>query len=105
MKEEAESMNIGGLVAYLCVSGLDPESFFGILCTPCSNLKFVDQETVSEIVQPVSFVSLFTLSYGAIPVLCEARNMVYSILAIIGTHKLGEKFIQSVNSVTETKYQ
>ncbi len=104
MIEEAKSMNVGGLISYLCVSGRDPENFFGILCSPSGKLMFLDEETGSEIVQPISFVSLFTIGYGAVPVLCEARNMVYSILEIIGSEPLSEKFINSVNTIVENKF-
>jgi hypothetical protein len=105
MIEEAESMNIGGLISYLCVSGLDPENFYGILCNPSGKLMFTDQNTGSEIIQPISFVSLFPLAYGAVPVLCEARNMVYSILEVIGTDAITELFIKSVNNIVQARFQ
>jgi hypothetical protein len=78
-------MKIGGLISYLCVAGANPDNFYGILCSPSGKLTFSDPNTKSEIVQPISFISLFPLMYGAIPVLCEARNMVYSILKVIHT--------------------
>lgn len=105
MIEEAESMNIGGLVSYLCVSGMDPENFYSILCCPSGKLIFSDPNIKSEIIQPISFVSMYSLSYGAIPVLCEARNIVYSILNVIGTDPLAEKFINSVNSIVKSRFQ
>lgn len=105
MIEEAESMNIGGLISYTCVSGMDPENFYSIMCCPSGKLVFTDPNTNSEIIQPISFISLYPLTYGAIPVLCEGRNIVYSILNIIGTDNLAEKFINSVKSIVQTKFQ
>jgi hypothetical protein len=105
MIEEAESMKIGGLLSYLCVSGMDPENFYGMLCCPSGKLLFADQNTGSEIIQPISFVSLFPLGYGAIPVLCEARNMVYSILEVIGTDQMTESFVKSVNAMVQARFQ
>lgn len=105
MVEEADSLKLGGLVSYLCVSGKDPDNFYGILCNPSGKLVFTDKATGSYISQPISFVSLFPLTYGAIPVLCEARNIVNSILGIIGNDEITERFINSINVIEQTKYQ
>ena len=105
MVEEADTLNIGGIVSYLCVSGLDPDNFFGILCNHSGKLKFADSDTGSEIILPISFVSLFPLTYGAIPVLCEDRNIVESLLTIIGNDELSEKFIRTVNVISQSRYQ
>ncbi len=103
--EEAELLNIGGLISYVCVSGMDPESFYSIICCPAGKLFFSDPNTESEIIQPISFIALFPLTYGAIPVLCEARNIVYSILNIIGTDPMAEKFINSINAIAKSRFQ
>jgi hypothetical protein len=105
MIEEADSMKLGGLLSYLCVSGLDPENLYGILCSPSGKLMFADQDTGSEIIQPITFVSLFPMTYGAAPVLCEVRNIVYSILEVIGTDETTERFINSIMNILKTKYQ
>lgn len=105
MVEEAGSMNIGGLLTYLCISGQDPEHLYGIVSNPSGELKFEDREIKSEIIQPISFVALFPMTYGVIPVLCEARNIVYSIGQIIGENPLSQKYIQSVNTMVERRIQ
>jgi hypothetical protein len=105
MVEEADSMKLGGLISYLCVSGMDPDNFYGISCNPSGKLLFSDENTGSEIIQPISFVSLFPLTYGAVPVLCESRNIVYSILECIGSDEITEQFINSINTIVEKKYQ
>jgi len=105
MVEEADSMNMGGLVSYLCVSGPDPDNFYGILCDPCGKMVFSDKDTGSEIILPISFVSLFPLLYGAIPIFCEARNIVHSIEEVLGKDKITEQFIQSVNQITQSRYE
>jgi hypothetical protein len=66
-------------------------------------LKFSNTEDNSNI-QNVSFVGLFTLTYGGIPIICESRNIIYSILNIIGLEETTEKFIKSVNVLTSFKY-
>ena len=104
MVEEADSMNIGGLVSYFCVSGPDPENFYGILSNPCGKLLFRDESSGSEILLPVSFVSLFPMMYGSVPVLCEARNIVHSMLEVLGDDHITEKFINSVNVIVQSKY-
>ncbi|MCF2138990.1 MAG: hypothetical protein K9W44_02915 [Candidatus Lokiarchaeota archaeon] len=105
MVEEADSMNIGGLVSYLCVSGPDPENFYGILSNPCGKLHFKDSASGSEILLPVSFVSLFPMMYGAVPVLCEARNIAHSIIEVIGEDHITKKFINSINVIVKSKYE
>lgn len=105
MVEEAGAMKGGRLISYLCVSGQDPENLFGILANPSGELKFENQEIGSEISQPVSFVSLFPLTYGAIPVLCEGRNIVEGLLQIIGEDAVSRKFIQSINNIVERRIQ
>jgi hypothetical protein len=104
MVEEADTMNIGGLVSYFCVSGQDPENFYGILSNPCGRLLFHDVSSGSEIVLPVTFVSLFPMMYGSVPVLCEARNIVHSMLKMLGDDHITSKFINSVNVIVESKY-
>ena len=66
---------------------------------------FSDATTNISNVEEVSFVGLFPLVYGAIPVMGEARNIVYSILEIIGSDSHAEAFINCVNTMNATKIQ
>ncbi len=103
MKEESEGSSIGELLCYVAISGQNPENYYGLLACPSGKLKFSTVEGSSNI-EEVSLIGLFTLSYGGIPVLCEARNLVYSILEIIGTEKITEDFIKTINALTSAKY-
>ncbi len=103
MKEESEGSSIGELLCYVAISGQNPENYYGLITCPSGKLKFSTVEGSSNI-EEVSLIGLFTLSYGGIPVLCEARNVVYSILEIIGTEKITEDFIKTVNALTTAKY-
>ncbi len=105
MIDEADTLNIGGLVSYLCVSGKDSDSFYGIQCNPSGKLLFKDKDTGSEILLPISFTSLFPLTYGAVPVLAEGRNIVNSLLEVIGSDDLAQKFIKMVNVIAQTRFQ
>ncbi|GAB4305465.1 MAG: hypothetical protein Kow0069_01280 [Promethearchaeota archaeon] len=105
MVEEAEGMQIGSLLAYACISGPDAENLYGILACPSGRLAFSDPTTQISNVQEVSFVALFPLVYGAVPVMGEARNIVYSILEVIGGDERAESFINVVNIIQETKIQ
>ncbi|MHA1522601.1 MAG: hypothetical protein ACTSRK_20730 [Promethearchaeota archaeon] len=105
MIEEADTLKLGGIISYLCVSGSDPDNFYGILCNPSGKLTFIDNDTGSEIIQPISFVSLFPLTYGGIPVLCESRNLAHSILEVIGNDEISDRFVKSVNAIIQARYQ
>lgn len=105
MIEEAEGMQIGSLLAYVCVSGPDAENLHGILAAPSGRLMFSDPNTDIANVEEISFISLFPLVYGAIPVLGEARNIVYSILEVIGSDEHAEAFINCMNTMMSTKIQ
>jgi len=104
MVEEAESMNSGHLLSYICISGSTPDSFCGILAAPAGKLMFSDPNTNANSIQDITFVSFFPLTYGAIPVLGEARNIIYSILEIIGNEVTAEQFINSVNALSAAKF-
>ena len=60
----------------------------------------VDTSNIEEI----SFIGLFALTYGGIPVICESRNIIYSIMQILGGEQTTENFIKSVNVLTSFKY-
>lgn len=104
MIEEAGSLNIGELLSFLCISGEDPDSFYGILAAPSGKLTFTDSTTSASSSQDITFITLFPLTYGAIPILGEARNIIYSILEVIGPNKIAEGFINSVNSLSAAKF-
>jgi hypothetical protein len=103
MKEESESSSIGELLCYVAISGQDPENFYGIITCPSGYLKFSEVEGTLNM-EEISFIGLFTLTYGGIPIMCESRNIIFSIMKIIGTERTTENFIKSVNVLTSFKY-
>jgi len=103
MKEESEERTIGDLLCYIAISGQDPENFYGIITCPAGKLNFSNLESASN-TEDLSFVGLFALTYGGIPILCESRNIIFSILKIIGQEDITENFIKSVNVLTSFKY-
>ncbi|MFX1267109.1 MAG: hypothetical protein ACFFAK_04020 [Promethearchaeota archaeon] len=103
MKEESEGSSIGELLSYIAISGNDPNNFYGIITCPSGTLKYSETKTNFNI-QEISFVGLFTLTYGGIPIMCESRNIIYSILNIIGSEPITENFIKSVNVLTSSRY-
>jgi len=104
MKEESEGSSIGDLLCYVAISGQDSENFYGIIACPSGKIKFSKVEDASNI-EEISFIGLFTLSYGGIPIICESRNIIYSIMQIVGGEKTTENFIKSVNVLTSSKYE
>ncbi|MFX0059826.1 MAG: hypothetical protein ACFE85_05655 [Candidatus Hodarchaeota archaeon] len=104
MKEESQGTSIGELLFYIAISGQDPENFYGIITCPSGKLKFSNQEGFKNS-EDLSFVGLFTLVYGGIPIMCESRNIIFSILKIIGEEQTTENFIKSVNVLTSFKYE
>ena len=103
MKEESEGSSIGDLLCYVAISGQDTENYYGLITCPCGKLNFSDSNDKSNL-EEISFIGLFTLTYGGIPVICESRNVIYSILKILGTEQTTENFIQSANVLTSFKY-
>jgi len=103
MKEESEGSSIGDLLSYIAISGQDPENFYGIITCPSGKLNFSNAEGILN-ADILSFVGLFTLTYGGIPIICESRNIIFSILKIIGEEQITENFIKSVNVLTSFKY-
>jgi len=103
MKEESKGSSIGELLCYIAISGQEPEKFYGLITCPSGKLRFSDTEATSNI-EDVTFIGLFTLEYGGIPVLGESRNIIYSILEILGKEIITENFINAVNVLTSSKY-
>jgi hypothetical protein len=104
MKEESQGTSIGELLSYVAISGQDPENFYGIITCPSGKLKFSSIESMGNS-EDLSFVGLFSLVYGGIPIMCESRNIIFSILKIIGEEQITESFIKSVNVLTSFKYE
>ena len=103
MKEESEGSSMGKLLCYVAISGQNPENFYGLITCPSGKLKFSEVEETTNI-EDLSFIGLFALTYGGIPILCESRNMIHSLLEIIGSETNTESFINAVNNITKAKY-
>ncbi|MFX0000886.1 MAG: hypothetical protein ACFE9Q_11640 [Candidatus Hodarchaeota archaeon] len=104
MKEESGGSSIGDLLCYIAISGKDAENFYGLITCPSGKLKFSVLEETSNI-EDISFIGLFTLTYGGIPVICESRNIISSIMQILGEEQTTMNFIKSVNVLTSFKYE
>ncbi|MFX1316804.1 MAG: hypothetical protein ACFE9T_13165 [Promethearchaeota archaeon] len=103
MKEESQGSSIGDLLCYVTISGQDTENFYGLIASPSGKINFSKSNEISN-VQEISFIGLFSLTYGGIPVICEARNIIYSMLEILGKEQTTENFIESINVLTSFKY-
>ncbi|MCK4371452.1 MAG: hypothetical protein KAW03_10320 [Candidatus Lokiarchaeota archaeon] len=103
MKEESRGSSIGDLLSYIAISGQNSENFYGLIACPSGKIKYSAIEETSNI-EDISFIGLFALTYGGIPVFCEARNIINSILQILGKEQTTENFIKSVNVLTSFKY-
>jgi hypothetical protein len=104
MKEESEGSSIGNLLCYVAISGRDSENFYGLVACPAGKLNYSNVEESSNI-EDISFIGLFALTYGGIPVICESRNIIYSIMQLLGSEQTTENFIKSVNVLTSFKYE
>ena len=104
MKEESEGTSIGELLSYIAISGDNPDNFFGILTCPSGKIDFSTTDKTSYF-EEISFIGLFSLTYGGIPIICESRNIIFSLLKIIGKEPITENFIKSVNVLTSFKYE
>ncbi len=104
MKEESEGTSIGELLSYIAISGENPDNYFGILTCPSGKINYSEIEKSSNL-EEISFIGLFSLTYGGIPIMCESRNIIFSLLKIIGNETITENFIKSVNVLTSFKYE
>jgi len=104
MKEESGGSSMGDLLCYIAISGENSENFYGLIACPSGKIKFSNVENTSN-VEIISFIGLFRLTYGGIPVICEARNIINSILQILGEEQTTENFIKSINVLTSFKYE
>jgi len=104
MKEESRGSSIGDLLCYITISGENTENFYGLITCPSAKIKFSTMDKTSNI-EDISFIGLFTLTYGGIPVICESRNIISSIMQILGEEQITMNFIKSVNVLTSFKYE
>ncbi|MHA1988332.1 MAG: hypothetical protein ACW98D_16975 [Promethearchaeota archaeon] len=104
MKEESEGSSIGNLLCYVTISGREAENFYGLVSCPAGKMKYSNMEASSN-VEDISFIGLFALTYGGIPVICESRNIIYSLMQLLGSEQTTENFIKSVNVLTSFKYE
>ncbi|MFX1391729.1 MAG: hypothetical protein ACFE9Z_16825 [Promethearchaeota archaeon] len=104
MKEESVGSSIGNLLSYIAISGQNSENFYGLIACPSGIIRYSAIEETSNS-EDLSFIGLFGLTYGGIPVMCEARNIINSILQILGKEHITEDFIKSVNVLTSFKYE
>jgi hypothetical protein len=104
MKEESRGSSIGDLLCYIAISGKDAESFYGLITCPSAKINFSPMDKTSNM-EDISFIGLFALTYGGIPVICESRNIISSIMQIFGEEHTTMNFIKSVNVITSFKYE
>ncbi|MFX0024498.1 MAG: hypothetical protein ACFE9S_19445 [Candidatus Hermodarchaeota archaeon] len=103
MKEESIGSSLGDLLCYVAISGENSDNFFGLIACPSGKINFSTYDNTSN-VEIISFIGLFKLTYGGIPVICESRNIISSILQILGEEQTTENFIKSINVLTSQKY-
>ncbi|MFX1277145.1 MAG: hypothetical protein ACFFBP_09920 [Promethearchaeota archaeon] len=103
MKEESEESSLGELLSYTTISGQEVEKFHGLIACPSGILKFSDIKDSSN-KEEVTFLGLFPLAYGVIPVIGESRNIIHSIAEVIGNQDKTEKLINTINVLTKNKY-
>ncbi len=104
MKEESEGSSTGDLLCYVAISGQDAEHFYGLIACPAGKLKFSLTDDASN-AEDISFIGLFSLSYGGIPAMGESRNIIFSILKILGVEQIAENTIKAINVVTSFGYE
>lgn len=104
MKEESEESSLGELLCYTTISGQDVENFHGLIACPSGFLRFSDIKDSSNS-EDVTFLGLFPLAYGVIPVIGESRNIIHSIAEVIGKEEITEKLISTINTLTNRKYE
>ena len=104
MKEESVGSSIGDLLCYVAISGQNSENFYGLITCPSAKIRFSTMDGTSNI-EDISFIGLFALTYGGIPVICESRNIISSIMQIFGDERTTMNFIKSVNVLTSFKYE
>ena len=104
MKEESEESSLGELLCYSAISGRNVENFHGLIACPSGFIKFSDIKDTSNS-EDVTFLGLFPLAYGVIPVIGESRNIIHSISEVIGKEEKTDKLISAINALTSKKYE
>ncbi|MFX1239567.1 MAG: hypothetical protein ACFFAS_18255 [Promethearchaeota archaeon] len=104
MKEESEGSSIGKLLCFTAISGQDVENLYGLIACPSGRLDFSHSKETSNS-EEVSFIGLFPLAYGVVPVMGESRNIIHSILEILGSENTTENLINAINVLTSFKYE
>jgi len=104
MKEESEESSLGELLCYTAISGQNVENYHGLIVCPSGFLKFSDFKDTSNS-EDITFLGLFPLAYGVIPVIGESRNIIHSIAEVIGKEQKTEKLINAINTLTNKKYE
>jgi len=104
MKEESEESSLGELLCYTAISGQNVENYHGLIACPSGFLKFSDFKDTSNS-EDITFLGLFPLAYGVIPVIGESRNIIHSIAEVIGKEQKTEKLISAINALTSKKYE
>jgi len=105
MIEAAQGMGIGSLVLYICISGPDANTLSGIIAAPSGRLMFSEPRAKESNIEEISLIGLFPLTFGVVPVLGECRNIVSSILEVIGAEKHAETFVNCANVLISKKIQ
>jgi hypothetical protein len=104
MKEESIGSSMGDLLCYIAISGQNSENYYGLITCPSGRIKYSNFDEILNS-EDVSFIGLFTLTYGGIPVICESRNIINSLLQIFGNEQITENFIKSINVLTSSKFE
>jgi hypothetical protein len=104
MKEESEKSSLGDLLCYIAISGRDSENLYSLITCPAGRLRFSKSKNTSN-TQEINFIGLFSLEYGGIPIISEIRNVIYSMLEIIGEEENAEKFINTAEVITHSKFE
>ncbi|MFX0099434.1 MAG: hypothetical protein ACFFCS_07615 [Candidatus Hodarchaeota archaeon] len=103
--EESANLNAGALLNYICISGSDSQNLYSTLACPSGTIIFRDNMRRHEIKSEIAFVALFPLTYGMIPIFCEIRNIVHSMLELLGEEPITRAFINGVSNLINIKYQ
>ncbi|NMC05590.1 MAG: hypothetical protein GYA24_10270 [Candidatus Lokiarchaeota archaeon] len=103
--EEAHNLNAGPLLNYLCIAGNDAQNLYAISACPSSILYFKDTAKGREVQLQLALITLFPLTYGMIPILCEIRNITRSMVELLGDETATQSFLASINNLIKIKYQ
>ncbi len=103
MKEESEGSSIGKLLCFTAISGQDVENLYGLIACPAGKLNFSHVKDSSNS-EEMSFIGLFPLAYGVVPVMGESRNIIHSIIEILGPENTTENLINAINVLTSLKF-